>query len=338
MSFLPNRPFSLTPAKEFPSTLALGIALLLTIGLLTACGSDSAPTPQLPTRTPVPTFTPTPYVLQAGAVAQPAADAAPAAVPVEAAPLAPVEADPVEAAPVAEAAPAPVDAAPQPALAIVTSPIINVRTGPGTDYDLAGEAERGAELTILARDPAGEWFQVCCVNGQNVWVAAFLVETQGPVEGVAVAQNISAPPPTSTPAPIPPTNTPAPAQPTNTPAPSFAFTKFGDIAPRQNTNQVVSFFGALFNSAGNGPMGGGYKMMVEGPAGQSLTPFGAVFENGNPGLESEFIYNAKVEFMGATPGVYKAYVVDGGGNPVSEAFDFTVAGETRTFLPRWKQN
>ncbi len=307
--------------------------LLLAVGLLAACGSDPEPTPQLPTRTPIPTFTPTPYVIQAGAgAAQVAVPQAPA----EAAPAAPVAGAP---APVIEAAPAPVavEAAPQPALAIVTSPVVNVRSGPGTNYDLAGQAERGAELTILARDAAGEWFQVCCVNGQEAWIAAFLVETQGPVEAVAVAQNIPAPPPTAIPAPAAPTNTPAPAQPTQPPAPSFAFAKFGDVLPRQSSNQVVTFFGALFNQDASG-MVGGYKLVIEGPAGRAESDFGAFTQNGDPGLESEFIYNAKVEFTGVVAGVYKAYVADGGGNPVAEAFQYTVEGGTRTFLPRWKQN
>ncbi len=328
MSFLPCRS-PLFPAKESRTPLTLGMILLLAVGLLAACGSDPEPTPQLPTRTPIPTFTPTPFVIQAGPqpggvvaeapVVQPPAEAAPAPAPVE-------------------AAPAPVEAAPQAALAIVTSPVVNVRAGPGTNYNLVGQANRGEELAIVARDGAGEWFQVCCVNGQEVWIAGFLVETQGPVEGVAVAQNIPPPPPTNTPAPAPPTNTPAPAQPTQPPAPSFAFAKFGDVPPRSSSNPIVTFWGSLFKSDGNGALGGGFKMVVEGPTESKEKPFGSVFENGNPGLESEFIYNAKIEFTGATPGVYKAYVVDGGGNQVAEAFQYTVEGETRTFLPRWKQN
>ncbi|MBP7964582.1 MAG: SH3 domain-containing protein [Caldilineaceae bacterium] len=329
MSFLPCR-LPLTPAKESRSILIMAIALLLTLGLLSACGSDSEPTPQLPTRTPVPTFTPTPYVIQATPVL------APVSAPAEAAPVAPVEAAPVavvEAAPTAQA----VEPAPQPALVIVTSPTVNLRSGPGTDYALAGQASRGEELPIVARDAAGEWFQVCCVNGQEAWIAAFLVETQGAVEGVAVAQNIPAPPPTSIPAPAAPTNTPAPAQPTQPPAPSFAFAKFGNVLPQQNSNPYVTFFGALFNKDASAIMGG-YKMVAEGPAGRVEGDFGTFPLHGNPGLESEYIYNVKIEFPGATPGVYKVYVTDGGGNQVAEAYEYTVAGETRTFLPRWKQN
>ena len=237
-------------------------------------------------------------------------------------------------------APQAVEAAPQPALVIVTSPSVNLRTGPGTNYALAGQANRGEELPIVARDGAGEWFQGLYVNAQQAWIAAFLVETQGPVEGVAVAQNIPAPPPTAIPAPIQPTNTPAPAQPTQLtqpPAPSFAFAKFGNVLPQQNSNLYVTFFGALFNKDASGIVAG-YKMVAEGPTGRVESDFGAFPLHGNPGLESEYIYNAKIEFPGATPGVYKVYVTDAGGNPVAEAYAYTVEGETRTFLPRWKQN
>lgn len=339
MPFLPSRP-TLSPAKESRSMLGLILVLLLAFGLLSACGDDSPSTPQLPTRTPVPTFTPTPYVIQTGAAA-PNSGAVPAD-PLPANPAQPGEVVPAEPVPdpasAPLAAPLAATATPEAAKAIVTSPTVNVRTGPGTNYDLVGQVERGAELTILARDVAGEWFKVCCVNGQEVWIAGFLVETQGPVESVAVAQNIPAPP-VATPAPVQPVNTPAPAQPTNTPVPSFGFVKFGDVLPRSNSNQVVTFWGSLFNSGGNAALGGGFKMVVEGPAGRKEAAFGEVFLNGDPGMESQFTYNAeKVEFTGAVPGVYKVYVADAGGNQVSEAQQFTVEGEIRTFLPRWKQN
>jgi hypothetical protein len=220
---------------------------------------------------------------------------------------------------------------------VVTSPQINVRTGPGTEYDWAGQVNRGTELAIVARNNAGDWLQVCCVDGQSVWIAGWLVDTQGPVEAVAVAADVPPPPPPPTPAPVPPTNTPAPAQPTNTPAPTYLFAKYSDPLPRQSTNQVVTFFGALFNSNLDGAVGG-YTLVAEGPAGRAEAAFSAVFQNGDPGLESEFIYNAKAEFMRVAPGVYQVYVVDGGGNQVAEAYQYTVEGSTRTFLPRWKQN
>jgi hypothetical protein len=41
--------------------------------------------------------------------------------------------------------------------------------------------------------------------------------------------------------------------------------------------------------------------------------------------------------MPAMDGLYKAFVADAGGNQVSEAWDATVSGTTRTFIVRWKE-
>ncbi len=237
--------------------------------------------------------------------------------------------------------------APQEARAVVSSPQINVRSGPGTQYGLAGSANQGTEFTITGKNPAGDWWQVCCVNGQTVWVAAFLVEPSGPVDAVAVAADIPAAPPTATAAPQPvatvapaqPTEPPAPAEPTQPPAPTFTIAKGDFVEARPNSNQVVAFFGMLCNQncfTADGALGG-YKMVVEGPHGRSETMFESTFLDGDPGLESRFFYNAKVEVMGAPPGAYKAYVADAGGNQVSEAWEYTVQDNIRTFLPRWIQ-
>ncbi len=101
----------------------------------------------------------------------------------------------------------------------------------------------------------------------------------------------------------------------------------------------MSFFGGLYNSTldlNAAPTG--YQMRVQPPSGEPQTvAFGSMYLRGDPGIAgSEFLYNAKIEFPLAE-GVYRAFVVDSGGNQVSEAWELTVAGETRTFLPRWKQ-
>lgn len=296
--------------------LLLVLVLLLALG---GCNSDEPEVAPLPTRTPRPTFTPTP-IPDAPQPVVPMADT-PTPVPAEAAPAAEQPATDT---------PTP---APQTARAVITNPAANLRTGPGTNFALAGTVERGAEFEIVGKNPAGDWWQLCCINGQQAWIAAFLVDTSGPVDAVAVAADIPAPPPT---VPPPPTNTPAPAQPTNTPAPVFSVVKGENVEPRPNTNPVVSFFGMLCQTVC--PQGGaatGYKLVVEGPHGRSEGTFSDTFSHGDPGLPSQFFYNVKLEVPGAPPGGYRAYVTDAGGNQVSESWDYTVAGNTRTFLPRW---
>lgn len=320
------------------------IILATGVLFLVACGPEPAESDiAMPTRTPRPTFTPTPILEVAPPVAQePAAPVSESpAVAEEQPPAAPAQEEPTPT-------PEPATSTPEPqvAKAVVNSPAVNVRSGPGTQYNLAGTAERGAELEIVGKNPAGDWWQVCCVNGQTVWIAGFLVDTTGPVDSVAVAANIPAPPvqapapapqpqPQPQPQPAAPTATPAPAQPTEPPAPSFTIAKGGFIDPRPNSNPYISFFGWICKSQCPSPAVGGYKMIAEGPAGR----FEAIFEPttlvGDPGLGSEFWYNAKLEIASTTPGNYRVWVADMGGNQVSEAWEFTVQGDIRTFLPRW---
>ncbi|MCB0114533.1 MAG: hypothetical protein KDD84_10600 [Caldilineaceae bacterium] len=319
----------------------LFVLLLAGALFLAACGPEAEPA-AVPTRTPRPTFTPTPVPAAAQPAEQPTVAVAQ--------PAAPTDTPVVVAAPTDPPAEAPTDTpviptdtpAPQEAKAVINSPAVNVRSGPGTEYGLAGTAERGDEFVIQGKNAAGDWWQICCINGQSVWIASFLVDTSGPVDAVAVAANIPTPPPappTPVPQPAAPTATPVPAQPTQPPAPTFTIVKGGATQPRENSNAVASFFGALCKQDCYAPNAalGGFRMVVEGPHGRSEQVFEGVILRGDPMLESEFIYNAKVEVMGAPPGNYKTYVIDSGGNQVSEAWEYTVQGTTRTFLPRWIQ-
>ncbi len=315
---------------------ALYIQLLLAVALLflAGCGPEEPEVAALPTRTPRPTFTPT-------AVAPDAQQAAPQQV----APVVQEAATPVPEEPTATPVPAEVPTetpvpAPQQAKAVITNALANARTGPGTGYALAGTVERGAEFDIVGKNPAGDWYQICCLNGQTVWVADFLVDTSGPVDAVAVAADIPAPPPTVPPAPVPAATTApaAPAEPTPVPAPAFTVQKGDFVEPRPNSSPLITFFGTLCKQVC--PQGGGvggYKLIVDGPQGRSETVFEDIpnFRRGDPGLASEFIFNAKLEIPGGPTGNYRAFVADMGGNQVSDAWEYVASGDVRIFLPRW---
>lgn len=304
---------------KMPGPFYCLLVLFLSL-LLSGCPGED-PTPIAPpTRTPRPTFTPTPIVAQQ----QPAvAVAADTATPVPDAPT-PTPETPTDT-------PIP---APQPAKAVITNPQANLRTGPGTNYGLAGTVDRGAEFEIVGKNPAGDWWQLCCVNGQRVWIADFLVDTSGPVDAVAVAGDIPAPPPTVPPAP---TATPAPAQPTAIPAPVFALTKSAYVEPQENSNPYITFFGWICRQ--QFPCSdavGGYKIVADGPLGRKEAIFESQTQIGNPGLTGlEFWYSAKLEFAGTSPGEYQVWVTDMSGNQVAEAWKYVVSGTTRTFFPRW---
>lgn len=299
-------------------------AVLLAALSITACGPAEEPTPPpTPTRPLRPTFTPTPLSTDTPTPVPPTPTPVDTPTPEVPTPT------PEPPTPTPETKP----------VAVVTgSAQVNVRSGPGTAYPQVGQVTGGTELEIVGRNEAGDWWQVCCVNGQEVWVVARLVSVRGDTSAVQVAANIPALPPTPTPRPAAPRPTPRPqpAQPTSPPAPSFQFVQISNEA-RPNTNPIVTFFGGLYNATRDlsKPVTG-YKMIVVAPSGERKeADFGPVFLRGDPGLPGEFLYNAKIEFPTAD-GVYRVWVADPGGNQVAQAFESTVSGDTRTFLPRWK--
>lgn len=162
------------------------------------------PTPP-PQRALRPTFTPT-ATREAPAEALAQAPTETPAPPAEQPQEQPAEQTDQQAPPV-EQPPTPTEIPPEPTatptpFVVVSNDIARLRSGPGTDYEQIGELEQGAQLTLLARNEAGDWWQVCCVNDQPAWIAGELVALQGSADALAVAANIP-PPPTATPSPTP---------------------------------------------------------------------------------------------------------------------------------------
>jgi hypothetical protein len=82
---------------------------------------------------------------------------------------------------------------------------VNVRAGPGTDYDRVGVLVPGQTSAILGRNPEGTWFEIEYIGGPNGigWVSRDLVHVFGDVDTMPTIL----PPPTPT---LPPTTTPPP--------------------------------------------------------------------------------------------------------------------------------
>jgi SH3-like domain-containing protein len=138
---------------SFPLRFALIIGLLLL-----AAGCTPTPTP-------------------APAVAQPAATAvedptdAPTALPPTAAP----EADEPQPAPTEE--PAPVEQ--QPFAATVNVDSLNVRSGPGTLFEVLLTLPLGSNVTALGTAPGHDWIEIKSEDGQTGWVYAELLTLGG---------------------------------------------------------------------------------------------------------------------------------------------------------------
>ncbi len=182
--------------------IALAV-LLLTPGcaIIDSLVEYPTPTPK-PQRSLRPTFTPTaPGPVEAVALAEPAETPtvpppADQATPLPAQPEPPTPEPPTPEPPTPTATPAPV--------VVVPGEAVRARSGPGIAYDQVSELATGAQLAIVGKNDAGDWWQVCCVDEQPVWVLGELVDEQGALDAVAVAANIPpSPTPTATPVPKP---------------------------------------------------------------------------------------------------------------------------------------
>jgi hypothetical protein len=82
---------------------------------------------------------------------------------------------------------------------------VNVRAGPGTDYDHVGVLVPGQTSPILGRNPAATWYEIEYIGGPNGvgWVSGDVVHVVGDVNTMPTI----VPPPTPT---LPPTTTPLP--------------------------------------------------------------------------------------------------------------------------------
>jgi N-acetylmuramoyl-L-alanine amidase len=85
---------------------------------------------------------------------------------------------------------------------------VNVRSGPGTDFELLGMLRSGETAPITGRTEDNEWLQVE-FNDQPGWVAYFVVSVTGELENIPVVITPTITPvptseaPTATPTPIP---------------------------------------------------------------------------------------------------------------------------------------
>lgn len=82
---------------------------------------------------------------------------------------------------------------------VVSNPRVNVRSGAGAGFPVLGQVLQGQRLQIVGRDPDGEWWQICCFQGENGWVASEVVRAEGPVETVALSPDLPTPTPPAAP-------------------------------------------------------------------------------------------------------------------------------------------
>lgn len=280
--------------------LAFAVALLLAGCDLFAAGQNDDGVRAI--RTPKPTFTPTAAALTA--------------------PLSAEQAQPIVVTPVpqslAEAASAPAEGGALPSQspkAVISGPLVNIRSGPGTQFDIVTTAERGAEYDIVARNPAGDWWSICCVNGAAAWVSADFVDTDGAVDGVPVIGSAAAQPP----APIAETVAPPP--------PTIPVVQF-DLRTQEQFPETAAVRIFMYVYSGNSALEG-YSLRVTKDGAE--LPVTAVSFGGQPAFTWPFqdarqrYQNFKVEFPGTPPaGTWDVQLIDGNGATAGPAARFTL--------------
>lgn len=172
-----------------------------------------------PTRTPLPTFTPAPPPTPvAVATTNTPVPPPPSPTPV------PVTADtPTSTAPAPTDAPptqAPPAETPVSSGASVTVDVnLNVRTGPGTNYDRIGAVSNGSTVEIIGRNASSTWWQIPFADGpdRKAWISAGY-GTATNAEDVPVVE--TPPAPTAAAPTAPPVSEAPPPEPT----PAYQFT------------------------------------------------------------------------------------------------------------------
>jgi uncharacterized protein YgiM (DUF1202 family) len=102
---------------------------------------------------------------------------------------------------------------------VSASQIVNLRGGPGTNYNVVGQLNPGTNYRITGKNEAGDWWQIDTGSGEMAWIIGQLVNSAGDVNSIAVAEIPEAP---QVAAEAPASNEPAAAAPAAPAAPVSA--------------------------------------------------------------------------------------------------------------------
>ena len=194
---------------------------------------------------------------------------------------------------------------------------MNVRGGPGTNYNIVGSANVGERYPVSGKNDAGTWWQID-YNGQDGWVFGELVSTQN-TETVAVALNIPAPPPppppTPTPVPAPqPAPQPEPQEPAPQPATNYEFNKA--IVQRCDPNEGVTYVQGTTYKGGN-PVNGFIVAFSYAPDGPVVAEVQSGPHQGYPGWNTGY-YSHILGSNGPREGNWFFWIKDSSGKRISQ--------------------
>ena len=178
---------------------------------------------------------------------------------------------------------------------------VNLRTGPGTNYERVGALPQGQSLEIIGRNANSSWWQVATIDGPR-WIAASVTTATNVGDNIPVAQ---APPPPTQPPPPPATPTSPPAQPTAPPQPQQQYTIrniFGQV------NEAITQIRGDIRDGANNPVDG---VRVRVRAGSFCT---VSYPSGAPGGYPGGVYDILLDGR-AKNGQWQVAVVNGPADP-----------------------
>lgn len=350
------------------------IGFLLLAGLSLACSAPGlvqriVATPE-PTRALAPTFTPTAETILPQIVITPPRDGTPGVITIPEGmdpaqviltilptPIPPATEPPLESptptlAPGETPPPTPTDTPiPTPTSTLVPTPtpfimvengLVSLRTGPGVEYPLVAQLGPRIPIAIVGQNPEGSWYQLCCVNGTQVWVASAHAQVNNDPSLVALIEPGPPPPPTPT-----PTFTETP---TITPTPTATLFPFDRALGPQffpTNNLFLTIWVKLYVGVPptEDPAGGYYlKVLFQDverePTNGRQVSSEELFPVGVPGTGyGNLTFNLKYEYRPPDPksldppstltpqqligsGTWRVFVVDGAGNQLSDTVEF----------------
>ena len=95
----------------------------------------------------------------------------------------------------------------------VTADLLNLRGGPGIEYDVVGHLQKGDALEARGRIEAGDWVKVSTAEGLEGWVAVEYVALNVPLDAIPLAVEILPTPTLGPMVPVTPTVSVAPTVP-----------------------------------------------------------------------------------------------------------------------------
>lgn len=131
---------------------------------------------------------------------------------------------------------------------------VNVRSGPGTNYEVLGLLRAGQAVEVIGRSPEGAWWQIVFPpnTGALGWVAGTYVQPNEAAGNVPLVSG-PPPPPTSTAPPPPPSATPEPSSEVVFTADSTSMYQGQCTRLRWQVRNVVAYF--VDGVAGAGDVG-----------------------------------------------------------------------------------